>query len=152
MWSLVNRLSLSVVALSVICLCQEASTPWRQNQLIEPSALAAALKSGDAPILLCVGPSVLYRSKHITHAIYAGPGDKAEGISLLKAAASAIPKDENVVIYCGCCPMEKCPNIRPAYEALKALGFTKVRVLDVATNMKTNWFDRGYPAESGERP
>jgi thiosulfate/3-mercaptopyruvate sulfurtransferase len=149
MWS--RFLPFSALFLAGICLCQQSSTAWKQSELIEPSALADALKTSTPPYVICVAFPVLYRSKHIAHAIYAGPGEKPEGISLLKAAASALPKNEPVVIYCGCCPMDKCPNVRPAYDALKAMGFTKVRVLDVPTSMHVDWFSRGYPAEDGEK-
>jgi len=78
---------------------------------------------------------VLYKLKHVAHAEYAGPGSKAEGIGMLKAAVAKLPKDADLVIYCGCCPMVKCPNIRPAYAALKQMGFTHVRVLSIPENM-----------------
>jgi hypothetical protein len=45
--------------------------------------------------------------------------------------------------------MEKCPNIRPAYRALKELGFTRVRVLNIPTNMHTDWYTKNYPSETG---
>jgi hypothetical protein len=34
-----------------------------------------------------------------------------------------------VVIYCGCCPLDKCPNVRPAFTLLKTMGFTNLHVL-----------------------
>jgi hypothetical protein len=43
--------------------------------------------------------------------------------------------------------MEKCPNIRPAFAALHEMGFTKVRVVSIPTNFKTDWIDKGYPTE-----
>jgi hypothetical protein len=43
--------------------------------------------------------------------------------------------------------MEKCPNLRPAYQALKKLGFTQIRVLDLPTNFHTDWAEKGYPVE-----
>ena len=166
MWSFSNRfpalparrrsrtLSLLVPAalLATLCLSQESSNAWRQSELIEPSALAKALESKTPPYVICVAFPILYHGRHITHAIFAGPGSKPEGIESLKAAAKVLPKDENIVIYCGCCPMEKCPNVRPAYAMLKQLGFTHVRVLDVPTNMPTDWYSRGYPSETGDKP
>jgi hypothetical protein len=92
---------------------------------------------------------VLYRNKHIVHAINAGPGYNAEGISLLKKAVANLSKDTDIVVYCGCCPMVKCPNIRPAYRALKELAFTRIRVLNIPTNMHTDWFGKDYPSELG---
>jgi hypothetical protein len=51
------------------------------------------------------------------------------------------------VIYCGCCPMLKCPNIRPAYSTLKELGFTHIRVLSLPTNLHTDWVSKDYPSD-----
>jgi thiosulfate/3-mercaptopyruvate sulfurtransferase len=154
MWSLFSRSAapISALLLATLCLCQESSTSWRQSELMEPSALAKALESRNPPYVICVAFPILYHGKHIPHAIFAGPGSKPEGIDSLKAAASALPKDENIVIYCGCCPMVKCPNVRPAYAMLKQLGFTHVRVLDVQSSMHTDWFSRGYPSEAGDKP
>ena len=109
------------------------------------------MNSRQAPPVICVAFPVLYRSKHIAGAIFAGPGSKQEGLDSLKAAVSVLPKDSPVVIYCGCCPMVKCPNVRPAYSLLKQMGFTKVRVLDIPSNMHLDWFSRGFPSESDEK-
>ena len=144
-------LPVSALLLATLCLSQESSTPWRQSELIEPSALARAVKSLEPPYVICVAFPILSHSRHIPRAILAGPGSKPEGLNLLKAAASALPKDENIVIYCGCCPMAKCPNVRPAYALLKQMGFTHVRVLDIETNMVTDWYNRGYPSEAGQK-
>ena len=43
--------------------------------------------------------------------------------------------------------MVKCPNIRPAYRALKAMGFTHIRVLDIQSNMHTDWYTKNYPSD-----
>ena len=139
----------SIALFATLCLSEESSTAWRQSELIEPSALAKALDSGDPPYVVCVSDSVPYRARHILHAIFAGPGGTPDGIDLLKTAASVLSKDDNIVIYCGCCPLNKCPNVRPAYRALKEAGYTHVRVLDVMTNMESEWYRRGYPSETG---
>jgi thiosulfate/3-mercaptopyruvate sulfurtransferase len=145
-----DLLLISGVLPGTLCLSQE-SAPWRQSELIEPSALATALDSKNPPIIICVAFPVLYHAKHIRGAIFAGPGSRPEGAGALKAAVSALKKDENLVIYCGCCPMEKCPNVRPAYAALKESGFTRVRVLDIPTNMAVDWYSRGYPTDTGDK-
>lgn len=135
--------------LAAICLAQETGDPWAKSDLIEPATLVKALESAQPPVILCAGFPPLYRSRRIPHAIWAGPGSKAEGIALLKKAAAGLPKDADIVVYCGCCPMDRCPNIRPAYRALRGMGFRHVRVLNIPTNMHVDWFDKGYPAESG---
>lgn len=116
--------------------------------LIQPKDLAARLASGAVrPAIFQVGPHVLYRSKHIPGSLFAGPGGKSEGLELLKAAVEKLPRDRELVIYCGCCPWDKCPNIKPAIELLKQMGFTRVKAMYSATNFKTDWIDQGYPVE-----
>jgi hypothetical protein len=89
----------------------------------------------------------LYRQRHVLHARFAGPAGKPEGLKALREAVEAQPKDSEIVIYCGCCPMQKCPNIRPAYQLLKELGFTRIRVLDLPTDFHADWSAKGYPVE-----
>src|SRR5579863_6420630 len=137
------------LTLAAFCAGEVGPEPWDKTAVLEPAALAAILHGDKTPVILSVAFPVLYRSKHIVHAIAAGPGSKPEGIDALKKAVADLSKDADIVIYCGCCPMVKCPNVRPAYSALKELGFTKVRVLRVPVNMATDWFDRGYPSEDG---
>lgn len=138
---------LIAILLVTLCLAQEGSNPWKASELLEPASLAKELGAGKAPTVICVAFPVLYRSKHIAKAVYAGPGSKQEGLDMLKAAVASVPKDANLVIYCGCCPMVKCPNIRPAYKLLKELGYSHIRVLDIPSNMHDDWFSQGYPGE-----
>lgn len=117
---------------------------------VEPKDLAAQLQAkGAKPALFHVGFPVMYRGKHIPNSVYAGPGSKAEGIDALKMATASLPRDREIVIYCGCCPFDRCPNVRPALAALKQMGFTNVKVLDLPTNFAADWADHGYPVELG---
>ena len=113
--------------------------------LIEPPEMVARLSA--KPAIFQVGPNVLFRSKHIPGALYAGPGSKEEGLSLLKAAVAKLPSDREIVLYCGCCPWDRCPNVQPAFAMLKQMGFTRVKVLYLPDNFKTNWIDKGYATE-----
>jgi hypothetical protein len=46
--------------------------------------------------------------------------------------------------------MERCPNSRPAFAALRDLGFTKLRVLDLPTSFEVDWADKGFPYDKGQ--
>jgi hypothetical protein len=140
---------LAILGMSCLgCFGQEAaSDPWTSGERLQPDGLAKAIQSGKAPIVLSVAFPVLYRGKHIVHAINAGPTSKPEGIEALKNAVADLPKNADLVIYCGCCPMVKCPNIRPAYRTLKELGFTHIRVLNLPTNLHSDWVSKDYPSE-----
>jgi rhodanese-related sulfurtransferase len=117
--------------------------------LVQPSDVAARLAAKDANlVILHVGPNVLYRGKHIPGSIYAGFAAKPEGLDAIKAAAQNLPRDREIVIYCGCCPWSHCPNMKPAYELLKQMGFTHVKAMYVETNFAKDWVDKGYPVES----
>ena len=140
----------SVTLLAALCFSQAPSDPWPASSVVEPGALAKELQSGSAPTVICVAFPALYANKHIVHAAFAGPGSKPERLEALKKAAEPLPRDADLVIYCGCCPMAtKCPNIRPSYRTLKEMGFTHLRVLNIPTNMETDWFNKDYPSEPG---
>ena len=118
--------------------------------LIQPADLAVQLAAkGPGPVVFHVGPNVLYRGKHIPGAIYAGPASRPEGLEALKLAAGKLPRDRQIVVYCGCCPWSHCPNVKPAVELLKQIGFTRVKAMFVENNFATDWIDKGYPIERG---
>ena len=121
-----------------------AGDPWNANDVLQPSEVAANLKGA---LVIHVGFPVLYRGAHIAGSQYAGPGSKPAGIAELKKAVAAEPRNRSVVLYCGCCPWEKCPNIRPSFSALREMGFTDLKVMIVPENLKTDWIDKGYPTE-----
>jgi thiosulfate/3-mercaptopyruvate sulfurtransferase len=143
-----ERVLLATLAWMGVLLAQQApSDPWTSGELLEPSQLAKAIESGHPPVILSAAFPVLYRGKHIVHAINAGPTSKPEGIAALRSAVAQLPKDADLVIYCGCCPLVKCPNIRPAYQTLKELGFRHIRVLNLADNLHQDWVSKGYPSD-----
>ena len=137
------RMFAALLALVVIAFAAELTT-------VETKDLAAQLQAnGPKPALFHVGFNVMFRSKHIPGSVYAGPGSKAEGLDALKAAAANVPRDREVIIYCGCCPFDRCPNVRPAVALLKQMGFTRVKALNLPTNFAADWLDHGYPFEEG---
>jgi len=103
--------------------------------------------SASKPVILYVGFPVLYRSSHIPDAILAGPVSKPEGLDALRQAVAKLPHNSEIVIYCGCCPFDHCPNIRPAYAELHRLGFDRITVLSIPTNMSKDWIAKGYPTQ-----
>ena len=139
---------LPVAAFLAIVAFAQQDDPWKKSDLIQPEALAARLASSEAkPPILFVGFPVLYRSSHIPAAILAGPVSKPEGLEALRQAVAKLPHDAEIVIYCGCCPFDRCPNVRPAFVELRKLGFTKVALLNIPTNMSADWISKGYPVE-----
>lgn len=126
-----------------------AKDPWPQSQIISPKTLAEELAAKqEKPLIVCVGFPVLYQAAHIPGALLEGPARESAGLAKLSAWARRVPKDSRVVIYCGCCPFNVCPNIRPAYEALRKAGLTHVQVLDLPSSFLNDWIDKGYPHEA----
>jgi len=118
--------------------------------LIQPAELAKALQSGAKPVIFYVGPRLIYVQSHIPGAENIGPASRPEGIEKLRTRASSLARDRRVVIYCGCCPWEHCPNIRPAFSELKQLGFRRLKVLYLPNSFGSDWVEKGYPAQKGE--
>src|SRR6516165_3665703 len=86
-----------IVSFAVVAFAQEAGNPWPQSAILEPADLAKTLHSSDKkPTVICVAFPVLYRNKHIAQAIYAGPGNRPEGIEALKKSVANMPKDTDI--------------------------------------------------------
>ncbi len=133
--------------ISAIVLCAALAAAAADMALVQPKDLAAQLqRKGPQPVLIHVGFGNLYRSKHIPNSIYAGPG----ATPALRDAVAKLPRAADIVIYCGCCPWDHCPNIKPAMEMLKQMGFTRARALYIPTHMPADWYSHGYPTEQGE--
>jgi 3-mercaptopyruvate sulfurtransferase SseA len=142
---------LAAVFAVVLLALAPAADPWTAAQLLQPAALAARLADPSAPkpVILYVGPSVLYRSKHIPGALFAGPTATAAGMVAFRQAAAKHRRGQEIVPYCGCCPWAQCPNIRPAFQALREMGFTNPRLLALPTSFYKDWIEKGYPIEKG---
>jgi thiosulfate/3-mercaptopyruvate sulfurtransferase len=128
-----------------------ASNPWADSQAVKPEDLARELadKVVAPPTVLYVGFRSLFAGGHVPGASYHGTASTAEGLGELKKWADRLPRSANLVIYCGCCPLEKCPNIRPAFTALSSMGFKKLRVLILPTSFAADWAGKGYPIVKG---
>jgi thiosulfate/3-mercaptopyruvate sulfurtransferase len=126
--------------------------PWSSAQVVAPADAARQLKQSAPPQLIHVGFAAMYRGKHIPGSVYAGPGSKDAGLDELKKAVATVPKDRQILLYCGCCPWDHCPNMKPAYSLLKSLGYTNVKVMEIPTNFAKDWADKGYPVEGPSAP
>ena len=127
-----------------IASAQSTGNPWTQDQIQDPEALANIMRTKEAqkPAIFNIGPM-----ENIKGATFIGPAQEKANLEKLRKALASVPKDKTVIICCGCCPFKNCPNIRPAFEMLKEMKFTKPRLLNLAHNLKLNWIDPGYPME-----
>jgi thiosulfate/3-mercaptopyruvate sulfurtransferase len=118
------------------------SEPWKPEQLMEPAELAAIINNSAAtkPMVINIGPAGAIKGS-----IKTGAAKEKEHLNKLKTILSKESKNNAIVIYCGCCPFDKCPNIRPAFTLLNKMKFTKHKLLNLAKNLKVDWIDKGYP-------
>ena len=122
----------------------EKTYPWANNQLMEPADLNALLTApnGSLPVIFNIGAV-----EDIKGARHIGAVNNAPNLEAFKKQITNISKSTQIIIYCGCCPFTRCPNIQPAFLTLKKLGFTNIKVLNLPVNLKTNWIARGYPLD-----
>ncbi|MGD0693357.1 MAG: rhodanese-like domain-containing protein [Terriglobia bacterium] len=153
-------LGLAFAALAVLFIPQQflaqanknsAADPWDKTQVMTPEELVKLLANPDSanPLVVCVGFEFLYKGAHVPGARFIGHGKDAKGIEALKRWAGSIPPDRDIVIYCGCCPLKQCPNLRPAFQALRETKPTHLKVLFIEESLAKDWVEKGYPVEKG---
>lgn len=118
--------------------------------LLQPAQLNAILQAQGKPLILQIGSHTLFTEAHIPGSEYAGAAATPEGLTTLRIRVAKLPKNAPIVLYCGCCPWGRCPNIRPAYRELHGFGFTNVKVLYLAQDFGTDWANKGFPVERGK--
>lgn len=123
-------------------LAQSQTDPWTAQQLMAPADLAKSLNNPKTPqpIVYCIGMDAIIKGS-----IDVGPTMMPENLNNLKQKVSKLAKNTPIVVYCGCCPFSRCPNIRPAMKLLKDLQFTNYKLLNLPQNVKVDWLDKGYP-------
>jgi len=148
---LVSLLALLAAAVGIAYGQAGTATAIPKEHLMQPEELAQMLgaSGGAKPLILQVGPHVMFAEAHPPGAEYIGAGAVDSGLQALRDRAKNLKHDQFIVLYCGCCPWIKCPNVNPAYQQLASLGFSNVKVLYVATNFGADWVTKGYPVEKG---
>jgi len=140
----------TLAILSIAAAAQATSIP--ETRLINPEDLVKLLQSSgkDKPLMIQVGSHVLFSQAHIPGSEYIGPASSEAGLQQLRKRVESLPHTKFIALYCGCCPWSHCPNVKPADDTLRTLGFTNVKVLYIADNFGANWVDKGYPVAKGE--
>lgn len=143
-------LALVLVLLTVVAFAQASLIP--STRLINPEDLVKTLQSSKAekPLMIQVGSHVLYSQAHIPGSEYIGPASSDAAVQQLRKRVESLPRNKFILIYCGCCPWGHCPNVKPADDALHAMGFTNIKVLYIANNFGADWVDKGYPVAKGD--
>ena len=142
-----NIFYLALIIVATVFSCsnvQNNPEPWTEKQLMQPADLAAILNNPAVkkPFLYSIG-----FSGGIKGGVEMGAARDKVNLDKFRAALSKLPKDADIVIYCGCCPFDPCPNVRPAFALLNEMKFTNHKLLNLETNLKKDWIDKGYPIE-----
>lgn len=130
---------------ATIALAQTPVDPWKKEQLVKPEQLAEELKPSNAnnPLVYNVGPM-----GQIKGAVKIGAVSDPKGLQKFNEAIAGISdKNKAIVVYCGCCTSQNCPNIRPAFQSLKEKGFKHIRVLEIEHGYVEDWQGKGYPVD-----
>ncbi len=139
--NLVSFLAIAIMAFAFQIINAQAQDPWTAKQLLAPADLNKTLNNPKAPktYIYSIGYQAI-----IKNSIDIGPGGEKENQKKLKQQLSKLPKDANIVIYCGCCPFSRCPNVRPVFLMLNEMGFKNHKLLNLPQNIKVDWIDKGY--------
>lgn len=145
---LINLMILICTGTSAFAQDNAARIPWNKNQAVSPAVFASELASGkaDSVLIINVGPV-----DNIEGAVRVGPLSGKKNEEHLTELLKEVPKNQPIVIYCGCCPMARCPNIRPAYHFLEDNGFTNFRILDIGESLAADWISKGYPMGDNDK-
>ncbi|WP_053082716.1 hypothetical protein [Chryseobacterium angstadtii] len=121
---------------------QQKQDPWNENQLMDPALLASKITANKTKdiVIISVGPEAIIKGS-----VDIGSTREPENLEKLRNYLKNIPKGKEVIIYCGCCPFVKCPNIRPAFNLLMEMGFKNAKLLNLPKNIKADWLDKDYP-------
>ena len=143
---------LTTLCLTLLCGVASATAQTAEPATITATDLAAMLKkpASERPLVIQVGFKVMYDQAHIPGSEYIGPGSDGNGIAALRKRVGPLKRDAAVVLYCGCCPWDRCPNVRPAAALLTSMGFTNLKVLHIANNFGADWVNKGYPTQKGQ--
>jgi hypothetical protein len=125
------------------------ASPWVATEVLHAPDLSRTItdKKAAQPQIFQIGFETMYKTQHIPGSIYAGPGRTAAGLELLQKSVAGVPKDRVIVLYCGCCPWDHCPNMKPAYTLLHGLGYKQVKVMEIPTSFQVDWIDKGFPVD-----
>lgn len=113
-----------------------------ERRTLQPEALASLITANadSNMLILNTGPV-----DDIKHAVNIGAVSEEKNLKKLKRYLKNVPRDKEVIIYCGCCPFASCPNLNPAYDLLAEMNFTNYKILLLPEDLKMDWIDKGYP-------
>lgn len=138
-----TSLIIAIIALTSFVL-QEVNNIFKTEQIKDAAELAKIIKDPKAvkPAIFNVGPM-----PQIKGAVKSGIGASLSGQEQFEYDISKLPKNKEVIVYCGCCKLKTCPNIKPVLDMLNTKGFKNAKVLNLPNNLQEDWIDKGFPMD-----
>jgi thiosulfate/3-mercaptopyruvate sulfurtransferase len=147
-----HLMTAAVLCLTVSCGQHSVRAQGAEPKTITVAELASTLKkpASERPLVIHVGFKVMFDQAHIPGSEHIGPGADSNGIAQLRKRVEPLRRDTLIVLYCGCCPWDHCPNVRPAAVLLTSMGFTNAKVVHFPDDFGTDWVAKGYPTQKGQ--
>ena len=120
------------------------SFTYPAEKLLDPAKLAEIIKDPKAakPMIINVGPTPMIKG-----AKFIGAAEDPTNKERLKTMVKDLPKNKDIVLYCGCCKLEDCWNIHEASKIMTSMGFTNYKILNMPEDFTIDWHAKGYPLE-----
>ena len=91
---------------------------WTKDQLVEPSTLAAIINSNkELPVIFSIGPGAV-----IPNSIDIGMVNSEQNMEHFKDRVNKLSKSADIIVYCGCCPFDRCPRCASCDSFFKKPG------------------------------
>jgi hypothetical protein len=125
--------------------------PSLQYKTIECAELNTLIKNKTAPIIINCG-----NQANILGAISIGELDQS-GTWKQKLRTALRNKqldksfNKSVVVYCGCCSSDNCPNVGPVIKELSAMGYKNVKGLYFFDGYGPEWKGKGYLEDAAKK-
>lgn len=131
----------------LVRLAGRSPDPWLPTEVMPAQLLAERLAGKSPPAVISVSNAWLYGQAHVRGARHFGDPGSPAGREQLSRAFARLPKDRELVLYCGCCDFTDCPNVRAGYSLARQVRPEGLRVLYLPTSLYPDWVERGYATE-----
>lgn len=117
-----------------------AAPAWCGDPVLLPMAdFVRKFQAHEHMVVLDARTQAEYLTGHI-------PGAVNIPLSQFEQDQSSLPRDQFLVVTCGCCEFSKCPTVVPAAKKLLDLGFTNLAALQLPLGLDS-WEEAGLPLE-----
>lgn len=117
---------------------------YKQSELMQTKELSDIIKAGKGKQVHILNIGV---ERRIKNSIEIGIVSSPSKFKILQSTLSKYNKSDLIVIYCGCCKLENCPNVAQAAEKIKGMGFKNLKILNMVDGINEDWIDKGYQME-----